>query len=88
MSSRIWICPQCGQLGQHQELPTQTAVALLDRVAVTDRPPSGWKMRAAFCAQCNTPYLVLWPSEQILAERLRLAGYPEVSPGLLPKEEG
>lgn len=88
MTSRIFTCPQCGNLGQHQELPTKTTVSLLDLVAVTDRPPSGWRMRAAFCRQCNTPFLQVWPSEIILPERLRLAGYPDVSPDLLPKEEG
>lgn len=72
MSSTIGVCPDCGRIGAHADLPEQT-VSLLELAVVHTRlDPDAWSIRAHWCPHCEAVYLVIWTKGIDLAGRRAL----------------
>lgn len=75
MSSRIWICPSCHQLGQHVDLPEDAVQAVLLEFVGPVQLPEATQLRVAWCPRCEAPYVVLYQEDVPRDERLRMIGY-------------
>jgi hypothetical protein len=75
LSSRIWLCPGCGQLGHHADLPADTVQRLLLSWIGPVQIPEATQVRAAWCSRCESPYLVMHQEDVPRDERLQSVGY-------------
>jgi hypothetical protein len=72
MSSRFGRCPNCGLVGAHTVLPDSTVDALVRAVAHPRLSLRVWTARGAWCPDCKTPYVTLWPEGMPSEERQAL----------------
>jgi hypothetical protein len=87
MSSTIGVCPDCGKIGAHADLPAQT-VSLLELAVVHTRlDPDAWSIRGHWCPHCEAVYLVVWTKGIDLPGRRALLA-PAGQPIEINEEEG
>ena len=72
MSSTIGVCPDCGRIGAHAELPEQTVAALKRALMHSRINPETWSVRAYWCPHCEAVYLTAWSRGIDLAGRRAL----------------
>lgn len=72
MSSTIGVCPDCGRIGAHAELPPQTVQSLKLALMHARTNPEAWSVRAYWCPHCEAVYLTAWSRGIDLAGRRAL----------------
>lgn len=86
MSSRIHICPDCGDLGSKTELPERVSHLLMGVILHGRLNLEKWGVKGYWCPKCDAPYLVVWPRHLSRAERRELLMEPD-SPLKIVEEE-
>jgi hypothetical protein len=62
----------CTQVGQHTDLPEETTELLWCAVGHARVNRAVWRVRGAWCPNCEAPYLTIWPHGLSLEDRRAL----------------